>query len=472
MGTIRSDFDLFRKANTPVVAVVDTNFGDNGKGKFVDLLAEFADVTVRGTGGENAGHTIVHDGVTHVFHLLPSSISRDAEGKVSIIGRGTVINPGSFDGELQLLEERGMSWNGLRASQDAQLVLPWHIALDRVRETLAGSGKIGTTGKGIGPAYAAHRARVGVRVNDLLNPDLLRESVAQSYREATAYFDGVPPYILREAVRKIDGAESFYRAKGFFSVATVTEWLIEKSLRFRDCITDTDALVQKMLNEGKRVLLEGAQGVLLSIDCGTYPFVTSSDCSINGLAQGSGLRTEDVGYAVSIVKAYASRVGEGPFPTELRGEEAENLRHLGNEFGATTGRPRRVGWLDLPLLRYAVRHASRTFALTKADVLAEYGIVKVCTHYLYRGPDRRVGDRLLRRGERIDIADPYPWILEHCEPQYREFKGWGPIPTGATRSKKCLPPALQEFIVFIEEEVGARVELLSVGPDREDTIAL
>lgn len=472
MGTNGSDFNLFQKASAQVVAVVDTNFGDNGKGKFVDLLSGFADITVRGTGGENAGHTIVHDGATHVFHLLPSSISRDKEGKQSVVGRGTVVNPGSFDGELQLLEKHGMSWNGLRVSQDAQIVLPWHIALDRVGEALAGGGKIGTTGKGIGPAYAAHRARAGVRVNDLLNPDLLSASVARSYREARAFLDGVPPYILREAVQKIDGADSFYRAVGFFSVNMVTEWLIEKSLRFRDHITDTDALVRKALDEEKRVLLEGAQGVLLSIDCGTYPFVTSSDCSINGLAQGSGLRTEDVGYTVSIVKAYASRVGEGPFPTELKGEEAERLRTLGNEFGATTGRPRRVGWLDLPLLRYAMSYASHDFAITKADVLAGYETVKICTHYRYGGPERRIGERKLQKGDVLTTAIPYPEVLKHCEPQYREFPGWGAVEKGFKGSKKGLPQPLIEFLDFIQEEVSAHVDLLSVGPDREDTLAL
>jgi len=465
METEDDTLDLFAQKMVNVIAVVEGSFGDSGKGKFVDVLAGYADATVRGTGGANAGHTIVHDGVTHVVHLLPSSILRDKEGKQSIIGRGTVVNPGALAKELVGLQIEGYSANGLLVCQDAQLVLPTHSILDHVLEASAGAGKIGTTKQGIGPAYADHRYRVGVRVNDLLNPDILAKNVHRSVEHARLILRGADPEHVRAAVAAVEGG--LFGGSDIVDEDVIIAWMRTQAVAFTDCIADTDTIICDLLAEGKRVLLEGAQGAMLSIDYGTYPFVTSSDCTLAGLARGAGLDVDDVGYAVNVTKAYATRVGEGPFPTELFGEDADRLRSLGGEFGTTTNRPRRVGWMDLPLLRYGSSHASHYLALTKADVLNGYEQVGVCTEYRYEGPDIRIGRKVLTKGQSIQTAVPYPEVLEHCVPVIEYLPGWQ-----EAFSRGNVHPNLDAFMKFVEDRADVWFDLLSTGRGRDEVVLL
>ncbi len=463
------DFDLFARKNAQIIAIVDLVFGDSGKGKLADLLAGTADITVRGTGGANAGHTIMISGEKFVFNLLSSGITRDKEGKISVIGRGTVIDPASLEKELAGLTARGMSWNGLRVSQDAQVVLPIHRVLDRLYEELAQKGKIGTTGRGIGPCYTDHRARIGVQVNDLLNRDILVRKVRTNLERHRVFLHRLDPLKVKDAVEAID--KELYHPTHFVDADAVVEYLLKHADVFAECITDTDALLISAVRTGKRVLLEGSQGVLLSVDYGTYPYVTSCDTSLSGLALGSGLSTDSVDYALSVMKAYTTRVGEGPFPTELADEEGEALRVRGHEYGATTGRSRGVGCLDLPLLRYAIPFSSASFALMKSDCLLKDGeSAKLCTHYRYDGPEYRAGEKLYRAGDIVHTALPYADFLENCTPVYREMDGWKFEGLNPGVSKNALPSSFLKFIDVIEQETLGRVDVLSYGAEREETM--
>lgn len=483
------------------LAVVDTQWGDTGKGKFVDLFAQWADIIARGTGGANAGHTIVIGDKTRVLHLIPSGILQDPQGKVNIIGRGVALDPRILCDEIAMLEKDGIESKGLKLAYNGVLVLPSHLVVDRVKEARAGKGKIGTTGKGIGPAYEDHLGRVGLTVNDLLNPDGFKKKLIRNLERKIEYLKLVDPSIVREVMHHPDlGGGMYYDEKEIFNVDAIVDEYHSYTEIIGDMIIDADAYLQKA-HGNKKILLEGAQGILLSIDYGSYPYVTASDCSLRGLTKGVGLQTSDVDTTFSIVKAfYMTRVGEGPFPTELGNSRSQEwcatktkedeerdfadasvnssdefaqgvgIRFIGNEYGATTGRPRRTGWLDLPMLRYAIPHSSDTLVLTKVDVLNDADTIKVCYAYEYTGEDHRLGERLLKKGDRLEVGISDSYILSRCKPLYKEFPGWKKdITTMGTMEE--LPQELKDIVSYIEEEAGAKVAIISIGPDRDQTIS-
>jgi len=483
------------------LAVVCTQWGDTGKGKFIDFFAEWADIIARGTGGANAGHTIKLGSKTYVFHLVPSGILRDGDGKVNVIGNGVAFDPGIFCEELAVLEREGVSFEHLKIAQNARLVLPQHILLDRLRESSA-DGRIGTTGRGIGPTYVDHYARVGLTVNDLLNIDSFVQKLRRNLAEKRRILKDVDPEMIRRIMHH-EHLEfgAFWSAFEFLDADAIVDRYRQFGSFLHPFIWNTDQYLWDAIGK-KRVLLEGAQGNLLSVDHGTYPYVTSSDCSVQGLARGVGIRDRDVDLALGIVKAfYMTRVGEGPFPTELGGEtsarwcnnaevneavEIERLpyvsvndiipfrqgvaiRRAGNEYGATTKRPRRVGWLDLPLLRYSKRHTGGDIILTKLDVLDQCDQIKICTAYRYDGLPYAIGERVFTNGDMLDTAVPNYEVLQHCTPQYETFSGWKESTTGA-KSYSKLPANLRFLVRYVACAAGLNVVLLSVGPDRDQTI--
>lgn len=496
--------NLLEVKGRKTVAVVDLQWGDVGKGKIVDMLAGWADIIARGTGGANAGHTIEISRKTYVFHLIPAGILWDEYSKMNIIGNGVALDPRILSDELELLRANGKSYNNLLIAYNAHLVLPQHIALDRLRENGAGVGKIGTTGRGIGPVYEDHVARLGLTANDLLNVDSFIRKLRRNLSEKISRFARFDPDHVREVMFS-DALEGgiYYDPKEIISVDAVINRYGQFAKNFSEMIWDTDALLQR--NAGiKNILLEGAQGVLLSVDYGTYPFVTSSDCSLAGLAKGVGLRTDSIDYPLGIAKAfYMTRVGGGPFPTEMGGQASEDwcnsadankvhegkkypfalasiqssdpflqgiaIRKAGNEYGATTGRPRRVGWFDLPLLRYATKFGSKRIALTKLDVLSECETIKICHAYSYVGPTRRVAEKTILGGERVDEAMVYTDVIGHCVPRYAEFSGWQCDISGI-RKYSDLPKKLINIVNYIEGIANVIVDMISVGPDREQII--
>lgn len=483
------------------LAIVCTQWGDTGKGKFTDFFAEWADIIARGTGGANAGHTIKLGSKTYVFHLVPSGILRDGDGKTNIIGNGVAFDPGIFSEELAVLEQEGVSFEHLKIAQNARLVLPQHILLDRLRESSA-DGRIGTTGRGIGPTYVDHYARVGLAVNDLLNIDSFARKLQRNLAEKRRILKDADPEVIRRIMHH-EHLESgaFWSASEFLNADAIVDRYRKYGSALRSFIWDTDRYLWDAIGK-KRVLLEGAQGNLLSVDHGTYPYVTSSDCSVQGLARGVGIRDRDVDLTLGIVKAfYMTRVGEGPFPTELGGEQSSRwcndpntteaverekypratvnsedpfhqgvgIRRAGFEYGATTKRPRRVGWLDLPLLRYSKRHTGRDVILTKLDVLDQCEQIKICTAYRYEGPPYAIGERVLASGDVLDTAVPNYEVLQHCTPQYETFPGWEENTTGA-KSFSELPEKLRVLVWDVACDAGLRIAMLSVGPDRDQTI--
>lgn len=471
-------YSNFTQLQKGVIAVVGQQWGDEGKGKIIDLLANsWADVIARGTGGANAGHTIRLGEKEHIFHLIPSGI---LSGKPNYIGSGVAVDPFILLSEMEKLAEYGVSYDNLKMSLDAHLVLPHHIIIDRARESASGRNRLGTTGRGIGLVYSDHVARFGLRVVDLLNPDRLREKLERNleYHSKELNQPAVKT-VMKEGPLGIDG---------FLDTNLVLESYLEFGRKLRPYIADTDSSIRQAVENGKRVLLEGAQATLLSIDHGMYPMVTSSDSTVAGLAKGVGLLESQVHICLGIVKGpYMSKVGGGNFPTELgpAGDESfpnadinsENpveqciaVRKSGNEYGATTSRPRRVGWLDLPLLRYAILFGVDEFVLTKADVLDECRVIKICTHYIYSGTDEYdMGERVLKPGDQVDVAFGDDYLLEYMDPQYKEFPGWL-CNISNIRSFDDLPEELRNIIKFIEEDVGREITIVSVGPDREQTI--
>ena len=501
-GGTMTKFDFLDRVRT--LAVICTQWGDTGKGKFVDYFASWADIIGRGTGGANAGHTIRVGRSEYVFHLLPSGMLHAK--KLNVIGSGVAVEPGTVIDELEALKRFGVSGDNLRIALNARLVLPQHMVMDRLREQAGRPGRIGTTGRGMGPAYTDHTARVGLVVNDLLNPHIFCEKLSRNLEEKVRLVRAYDPTlaITRSIMdHPILNKGVFFSEKNVFDEEMIAEVYLEYGSALKRYIIDTDALIRTAHAEGSRILLEGAQGNLLSVDYGTYPYVTSSDCSIAGLAKGVGLREQDVDLTLGIVKAfYMTRVGEGPFPTELGGERSAQscrvstrasekiaypdaslndpdefvrgvaIRRIGNEYGATTGRPRRTGWLDLPLIRYSAgRLTGPNVILTKLDVLDGADSFKVCTEYVYEGPDYRRGEFIFRTGQRIVTAMPDLEIMQYCRPHYVELPGW-PGPIRAVREYQELDPALRQAIEFLEESTDINVMMLSVGPDREDTIVV
>ncbi len=421
------------------VVVVGTQWGDEGKGKVVDLLTERAQVVVRFQGGHNAGHTLVIDGEKTVLHLIPSGILRD--GVRCLIGNGVVVAPGALVEEIDMLEARGIPVaERLRISASAPLILPVHVALDQARERARGNDAIGTTGRGIGPAYEDKVSRRGLRVGELLDA----EAFAERLRGLLEYHN----FAL----------EHYFKADPVDFQATLDEALAHGE-RLRPMIEDTTELLYAELDAGHNLLFEGAQGMMLDIDHGTYPFVTSSNTTSGGAACGTGIGPRALDYVLGIVKAYATRVGGGPFPTELFDDVGKHLAEVGHEFGATTGRARRCGWLDMVALRRAVRVNSVSgLCMTKLDVLDGLETVKVCTAY-------RVG------GEETTALPAGAEALAICEPVYEELPGWSGSTAGITAFEQ-LPEAARSYLKRIEELAGVPVDIISTGPDRDETIIL
>lgn len=420
------------------VVVVGTQWGDEGKGKITDFLSENAEVIARYQGGDNAGHTIKFDGVTYKLHLIPSGIFY--KEKISVIGNGVVVNPKSLVKELAYLKEHGVSTDNLRISDRAHVILPYHIKLDQLQEDAKGDNKIGTTIKGIGPAYMDKAARVGIRVADLLDKEIFAERLRINLEDKNKQF--VKMYDS-EPLNFEDIFEEYY-AYG---------------QQIKQYVTDTSVILNDALDAGKRVLFEGAQGVMLDIDQGTYPFVTSSNPVAGGVTIGSGVGPSKINKVVGVCKAYTSRVGDGPFPTELFDETGDRIREIGREYGTTTGRPRRVGWFDSVVMRHSKRVSGITnLCLNCLDVLSGLDTVKICTAYELNG-------------EKIYHYPASLKELSACKPVYEELPGWQEDITECKTIEE-LPENARKYLHRISELVGVRISTFSVGPDRSQTNVL
>lgn len=421
------------------VVVVGTQWGDEGKGKITDFLSENAEVVARYQGGDNAGHTIKFDGNTYKLHLIPSGIF--AKDKISIIGNGVVVNPKSLVKELAYLHERGVSTDNLRISSRAHVILPYHIELDKAQESSKGENKIGTTNKGIGPAYMDKSARVGIRVADLLDKEIFEERLRINLEEKN------------NIIVKLYGGQAL-------NFDDIFEEYYQYGQEIKDYVTDTSVILNDAIDQGKRVLFEGAQGVMLDIDQGTYPYVTSSNPVAGGVTIGSGVGPSKINTVIGVCKAYTSRVGDGPFPTELFDEIGHTIREVGREYGTTTGRPRRIGWFDSVVMRHSRRVSGIThLSLNSIDVLTGLETIKICTAYQ------------TSTGELIEYYPASLKLLADCQPIYETLPGWTEDITGCRRFED-LPLNAQNYVRRITELVGVKLATLSVGPDRNQTMIL
>jgi adenylosuccinate synthase len=422
----------------PATVIVGAQWGDEGKGKIVDLLADASDVVCRYQGGPNAGHTIVRDGETFKLHHIPSGILCD--GKLCVIGAGCVVDPGLLVRELDELEARGIPTNGVRLSGNAHLIMPWHVAIDSASERRLGRLQIGTTRRGIGPAYADKAARLGIRVQDVLDPKILRQKFETALADKNRVLErvyGVPGLEVEELAEQMEG----------------------HAVRLRPYVADTSLLVERALREGRSVLLEGAQGTLLDVDHGTYPFVTSSNPTAGAAATGIGIGPTRIDQVLGVAKAYVTRVGEGPFPTEIEGAAQVRVRELGREYGTTTGRERRCGWLDLVALRFAARvNGLTSLALTKLDVLSEFDEIPVCVRY--RLPD----------GGESDEFPAHQSDFHHARPVYETLAGWREPLDGVSNVAE-LPAAARRYVEFVEGALELEVSMIGTGAERERVIA-
>jgi adenylosuccinate synthase len=421
----------------PNIVVIGAQWGDEGKGKVVDVITPQVNVVVRFSGGNNAGHTVVVGREKYVLHTIPSGILHN--GCRCVVGCGVVIDPGSLIEEMESLVQRGVTLDGnLYISKNAHLIMPYHPALDRASEAKLGKRRIGTTGKGVGPAYVDKAARVGIRMADLLDERLFREKVEANL--------SMKNRLLRD----------FYDAETFGVEAILNQYLRYAGW-LAPYITDTALLLHKWIDSGYSVLFEGAQATMLDIDHGTYPYITSSSTTAGGAATGTGVPPTKIHGVLGVAKAYTTRVGEGPFPTEMSGQMAEAIRARGNEYGATTGRPRRCGWFDGVVMRYAARiNGFDTVALTKLDVLDQCETVKVCTGYRWRG----------------DIITDFPeeeTAMAQLTPVYEEISGWMSSTVGA-RNESDLPAKARRYLERLEELIGVPFCLISTGAQRDETI--
>ena len=419
--------------------VVGSQWGDEGKAKVIDVLAEHADVVIRFQGGANAGHTVVVGDQEFVFHLIPSAIMRP--GKTCVIGNGVVLDPDQLIREIEELEGRGFEVRGrLFLAENMQIVMPWHVQLDQLKEKAAGKNAIGTTGRGIGPAYIDKVARCGIRLCDLLEPENLLSKVESILEEKNVLFT------------RIYGAAPL-------EAAPIVETYLEYGRKLEPLVANSSLLLDKATKAGKILLFEGAQGTILDVDHGTYPYVTSSNTIAGSACCGSGVGPTAIQSVIGVVKAYTTRVGNGPFPTELLGEQGDALRTWGGEFGATTGRPRRCGWFDAAVVRKAVRVNGITgLAITKLDVLDRLEEIRICTGYSSGG--RPIEDLP------VQIRD-----FEKVEPIYETLPGWK-SDTSKAQSWSDLPAAAKAYLERLAELSGAPIALVSVGPRRDQAIFL
>jgi adenylosuccinate synthase len=422
----------------PGIAIIGAQWGDEGKGKVTDLLAEQADVVIRFQGGNNAGHTIVREnGDLFKFHLIPSGILHP--GKLCLIGNGVVVDPRVMTDELDGLRRRGIDTSGLRISANAHLIMPYHMLLDQAGEARLGKLQIGTTRRGIGPCYADKAARLGIRMQDLLDEKILKQKIYAAMEPKRL---SLRPY-EKDPELDLHAMTEEYRTFGH---------------RLEPYIADTQHIVWDAISEGRTVVFEGAQGTLLDIDHGTYPFVTSSNPVAGEACVGAGVGPKDITDVWGVAKAYVTRVGSGPFPTELDDEAAARMREAGGEFGTTTGRPRRCGWLDLVALRYAARVNGLTaLVMTKLDVLTGIDPLRVAVRYL--GPE----------GSTFDEFPYHQSIVHKAEGEYEELPGWHEDITGVRRLDD-LPAAARGYLRFVSEQVGVPIAMVGVGPGRHQVI--
>lgn len=420
----------------PAIVLIGAQWGDEGKGKITDLLADQMDVVVRYQGGDNAGHTVIDGDNEFRFHLIPSGILYPHI--TCIVGNGVVVNPKVLIGELDGLEAKGVDTSKFLVSCNAHLVMPYHLVIDGARELKLGKSNIGTTRKGIGPAYGDKMSRLGLRVQDMLDMKIFVEKLRVALEEKN------------ELLTKIYEMEPFEADQIISDYASYAD-------RLKAHIDDTALTINRYLDEGKNVFLEGAQGTLLDIDHGTYPFVTSSSPVAGGACVGAGIGPKRIDRVIGVVKAYVTRVGSGPFPTELADRVGDLIREKGGEYGTTTGRPRRCGWFDAVILRYAnMVNGLTEIALTKLDVLSQFDRIKICVGYEYEG-------------ERFDSFPPHQTIVHKATPIYLEVEGWEESLTDIERYED-LPKAAQSYLEMIEELGGVKIKMISVGPKRKQII--
>jgi adenylosuccinate synthase len=421
----------------PATVIVGAQWGDEGKGKIVDLLAQHSDLVCRYNGGPNAGHTIVVDGETFKLKHIPSGI---LQGKECVIGAGCVVDAEVLIEELDDLEARGVSTGLVRVSGNAHLVMPWHKLIDRGSERRLGRLKIGTTRRGIGPTYADKAYRLGIRVQDLLDAKILRQKIEVALAEKNVWLErvyGVEPIELEGLAERYEGYAE----------------------RLRPMVADTSLLVDEALRDGKQVLFDGAHGTLLDLDHGTYPYVTSSPTVAGGAAVGTGIGPTRIDSVIGVAKAYVTRVGEGPLPSEIEGPDQDRLRELGGEFGTVTGRNRRCGWLDLVALRYAVRlNGMTSLALTKLDVLSAFDQLPVCIRYSL--PD----------GTEAEEFPAHQSDFHHCKPVYEVLPGWQE-PLDGVEDVAGLPEGARRYVDFVEERLGVEVALIGTGAERASVLS-
>ncbi|NLI68285.1 MAG: adenylosuccinate synthase [Bacilli bacterium] len=417
------------------VVVVGSQWGDEGKGKITDFLSQNAEVVARYQGGNNAGHTIVFGGKKYKLHLIPSGIFFPE--KICVLGNGMVIDPKAFVDEIKYLHENGVSTDNLKVSNRAHVILPYHIKLDILQEEEKGANKIGTTRKGIGPAYMDKAARCGIRIADLLDKDVFREKLEQNLAEKNRLFE------------KVYGVEPL-------DVDAIFDEYYEYGQQMAKYVTDTSVVLNDALDQGRRVLFEGAQGVMLDIDQGTYPFVTSSNPVAGGVTIGAGVGPTKISTVVGVAKAYTTRVGDGPFVTEIKDEIGDRIREVGREYGTTTGRPRRVGWFDSVVVRHARRVSGITdLSLNSLDVLTGIETLKICVAYRYNGKEIKEFPANLN-------------VLAKCEPVYEELPGWTEDITQA-KSLDDLPDNARHYLERVSQLTGIPLSIFSVGPDRDQT---
>ena len=413
--------------------VVGTQWGDEGKGKIIDSLAKKVDAVVRFQGGNNTGHTVIVNGEKFIFHLIPSGILYSE--KKCIVGNGVVIDPGVLLKEIEELQERGVKLDNFYLSGNAHVIMPYHKKLEEIEEERRGKMRIGTTRKGVGPAYADKIARRGIRVSDLLKKEVLLNKLRMNLKFWKEFLNSE------------------------FSCEKIWKQYLDYGKRLRKYIIDTSLLIHKLIQEKKNILFEGAQGTLLDIDYGTYPYVTSSNSVAGGVCAGAGIGPTCIDKVIGVTKAYVTRVGEGPFPTEVRGEIENILRERGKEYGSTTHRSRRCGWFDGVILRYAARvNGLDELVLTKLDVLDSFERIKICVAYKY--------------GKRIIRDFPFQsFMWEKVEPVYEEMEGWRED-TSSLRNFKDLPLRAREYLKKIEEIGGIPIRLLSIGPQRGELLSI
>jgi adenylosuccinate synthase len=417
----------------PSTVIVGLQWGDEGKGKIVDLLAQESDLVCRYQGGPNAGHTVIVGEETYKIRQIPSGV---ISGKATVIGAGCVVDPAVLIAEFDELEARGLSVAEAWLSGNAHLIMPWHVAIDQASERRLGKLQIGTTRRGIGPCYADKASRIGIRVQDLLDPKILRQKIEVALAEKNVWLERV------------------YEAEPF-ELEQVAAQYEAHAQRLRPHVADTSLLVDRALRDGKRVLFEGAQATLLDLDHGTYPFVTSSNPIASGAATGIGIGPNRLERILGVAKAYVTRVGEGPFPSEIEGPQQAQVRELGGEYGTVTGRERRCGWLDLVALRYAVRvNGVTSLALTKLDVLSTFAAIPVCVRY--RLPDGR---------ETPDFP-AHQSDFHRCRPVFEQVPGWERELAGAE-----LPDAARRYVEFVERELEVPVEMVGIGAERARVVA-